>query len=137
MALRYPMIRQIVPRFLVSVLVVRSLIAVGFMLSVSNHGLELVFCDGPVSFKPVEHIANSQHAYGEHDHHAMGHAEDSQLHISPSCSDWSTSSLLVINNSIEFITFRQVTELIAPFNYKLVDPSFVSINLIRAPPYLV
>lgn len=137
MSLRHFITRRIMVRLLVSVIMVRSLIAVGFMLSVSGHGLELVFCDGPVSFKPVNNDISKRHVHGEHDHHSMGQAGDSQLYISPSCSDWSTSSLLVINNSIEFITPHQVTELISPVTLNFIDQSVSSINLIRAPPYLV
>lgn len=73
----------------------RSLIAPGFMLKASaEDGLTLVFCDGPVSMV----VSHDEHS--GHQHHGEGDAQK-EIHISPICSQWSTSSVLVFNSIIE------------------------------------
>ena len=121
--------RKTLTRLIVSMLYLRSLIATGFMLAVSGNGLEIIVCDGPVSIRP----AISEHS-GHENHHSTGHTENSKLHISPTCSDWSTSSLLVFNSLFELSIFDRYTNESILFEPIYVDESIDSINQIRAPP---
>ncbi len=75
-------------RLLITALVLRSLIAPGYMISTSAHdGLAIIFCDGPVSIASGK---NGDHA--DHHHHSDDPADASQeIHISPVCSHWSAS----------------------------------------------
>ena len=107
----------------------RSLIATGFMLAVSGNGLGIIVCDGPVSFRP----AVSEHSRHEH-HHTSGNTENSQLNISPTCSDWSTSSLLVFNSSYDASVSELYVYEVIQFESVFFDESLDSINQIRAPP---
>jgi len=116
-------------RLIVAMVFLRSLVASGFMLAISGSGLELIVCDGPVSFKP----AVSEYSGHEH-HHSSEHTENSQLHISPTCSDWSTSSLQVFNAFFELSLFDQHVSETIQFNTIYIDGSHDSINHIRAPP---
>lgn len=124
--------QKAIPRILVTMIFLRSLIATGFMLAVSTGSLELIVCDGPVSFVPITSENN-----GHEHHHSSGTSEKSQLHISPSCSDWSTSSLLVAIPFFELSVFELTPEKTIQFNAVPIDEFFDSINQIRAPPSLV
>lgn len=124
--------RKTISIILVTMVFLRSLIATGFMLGVSGSSLELIVCEGPVSFKS----ASLEHS-GHHHDHSSDHSDKSQLHISPSCGDWFTSSLLVAVTSFELSHFNLTPEKTIQFNALLVDESFDSINQIRAPPSLV
>jgi hypothetical protein len=123
--------RTTVPRILVTMILLRSLIATGFMLAVSDGSLELITCNGPVSFVSV--ASDSKH---EH-HNSSEHSEKSQLHISPSCSDWSTSSLLVGIPVFELPVLELAPEKTIRSNIVFIDESLNSINQIRAPPSVV
>lgn len=116
-------------RFIIAIVFLRSLIATGCMLSVSGVSLEIIICDGPVSFKPT--ISEGS---GHEHHHLQEHSEKSQLHISPICSDWSTSSLQVFNTFFELSVSNLLTFGIVRFIIFFFDKSFDSINQIRAPP---
>ncbi len=124
--------QKTIPRILVTMIFLRSLIATGFMLAVSGGSLGLIVCDGPVSF-----VSIASEKSGHEHHHSSDHAEKSQLHISPSCSDWSTSSLLVSVPVFELPVFELTPEKTIQSNVALIDESFDSINQIRAPPFLV
>ena len=87
------------PRILLYVVAIavflRSFIAPGYMLKASaEDGLGIIFCDGPVSLyiSPDEHTG--------HHHHGDGDAQK-ETHISPICSQWSTSSVLVFNSIVD------------------------------------
>jgi hypothetical protein len=74
--------------------VLRSLIAPGYMLSISaDGGLGLAFCDGPVAM----YQASDAHDHHNHD----GSDNDAESHISTSCSFWSTSSVVVFNSVLD------------------------------------
>lgn len=73
----------------------RSFIAPGYMLKASaEDGLAIIFCDGPVS------MYTPQDEHTGHHHHGEGDAQK-ETHISPICSQWSTSSVLVFNSIVE------------------------------------
>ena len=123
--------RKTLTRLIVAMVLLRSLIATGFMLAVSGIGLEIIVCDGPVSFRPTV-SENSGHKH----HHSSDHTENSQLHISPTCSDWSTSSLLVFNSLFELPVLELYVYEAVQFESIFIDESLDSINQIRAPPKL-
>ena len=76
-------------RLLAAAVVLRSLIAPGFMLSVSvDDGLGIVFCNGPAAI----HAPDNGHSGHHHDN--TGKTGD-QAHITPMCGHWSSSSLFV------------------------------------------
>ena len=73
----------------------RSFIAPGYMLKTSaEDGLSIIFCDGPVS------LYSTQDEHEGHHHHGDGDAQK-EIHISPICSQWSTSSVLVFSSIVE------------------------------------
>lgn len=77
-------------RLLVAAIVLRSLIAPGFMLSVSaDDGLNIVFCNGPVAV----HAPDNGHS-GHH--HADTGETGKQAHVTPMCGHWSSSSHYVV-----------------------------------------
>lgn len=86
-------------RSLLSVVLVavflRSFIAPGFMLKASTEdGLGIIFCNGPVSMVVLQDEHSGHHRHGDED-------AQKETHISPICSQWSTSSVLVFNSLIE------------------------------------
>ncbi len=121
------------PWLLALALVLRSFIAPGFMLSVGDdEGIRIIFCDGPVVVNVDQHDS--------HAHHHAGHVSqgDSSLHISPVCTDWSTSGAFAISISIEtfrFDTSHQQEEhsyYTSFFQYAVLHDHFI-----RSPPALV
>jgi len=82
---------RLLPWLLACALVLRSFIAPGYMLTASaEDGMGIIFCDGLVSL-----VSQSDHS-GHHHHHGSDEVQ-AEVHISPICSKWSTSGLLVIN----------------------------------------
>jgi hypothetical protein len=109
----------------------RSFIAPGYMLSVSaDDGLSIIFCNGPAGI----HSQNNDHA-NHHNHH--GDKGTQQNHISPACSFWSTSSLLVVAARIEPAPFI-VTGADRYVHYQpLLLPQFFDTSRVtRGPPAL-
>lgn len=81
---------RILPWLLASAVVLRSFIAPGYMLSASaEDGLGIIFCDGLVSL-----VLQTEQS-GHHHHHDSGEI-GTEVHISPICSKWSTSSILLV-----------------------------------------
>jgi hypothetical protein len=78
---------------IVAAVLLRSFIAPGYMLAVTGGDLRMTFCYGPVA------AAEAARDFGTHHHHPQSDpsgSEDTQsLYVSPSCSFWSASSLLV------------------------------------------
>ncbi len=113
----------------------RSFIAPGYMVSASaENGLGLILCNGPVSFN----IQQDQHS--EHHHHDNHSNDDvsNEIHISPICSHWSTSSLLVIDSlfkpeNVKAIHVKQHTQYIT----RLFQQVFNNNHDIRGPPSLI
>ena len=87
----------------------RSFIAPGFMLKASaEDGLDIIFCNGPVS----ANVSNDGHS--EHHHHGDTNKVKQEVHISPICSQWSTSSQLLSNTII--IPFQFNVKITTVFN---------------------
>lgn len=103
------------------------------MISASaEDGLGLVFCDGPVSLN----IQQDEHS--EHQHHGDNDDEAlKEIHISPICSQWSTSSLLVIHTLFEppFIISTRIKQQ-THYQTSLFQQFFDRTRNIRAPPVL-
>lgn len=115
----------------------RSFIAPGYMISASaEDGLGLIFCDGPVSLNIQQDQSSGHHA--EHQHHGNNDDEVQQeIHISPICSQWSTSSLLVINTLFNppFVISTRVKQ--HTYYQKLIlQQAFNNHRDIRGSPYL-
>ncbi len=108
--------------------VLRSMIAPGYMLSISaDGGLGLAFCDGPVAMYQADD-AHSHHNHGADD-------ESSESHISTTCSFWSTSSLLVFNTMLEVepvIAIRHQDQIV--YQAPNLQEFFASSRGIRGPP---
>ena len=113
--------------------VLRSFIAPGYMLSASaTDGLSIIFCNGPVSLD----VNSDDHAAHHHD----GNSDEiqQQVHISPTCGHWSTSSMLVFNTFQAQLLDGAITG-IYEYTYKplLLKRNSVNTRVIRGPPLLV
>ena len=128
---RYAKRMKLLPWLLSAVLVLRSFIAPGYMLSVSaENGLDIVFCNGPVS------IEGHMDRYGHH--HGDEHSTHGEKHLSPICSQWSTSSLLVFNAVFEAVVFdKSLAENIPAHSTLFFQRCFKNNHVIRGPPVLV
>ena len=109
----------------------RSFIAPGYMLAVTGGDLHLAFCYGPVA------AAQASQDHGEgHQHHASDAAGDeTTVYVSPSCSFWSTSSLLA--TGVPPVIAQAVPAAYhEPVSYDLFLPAgvFEDARAIRAPP---
>ena len=120
-------INRVFPWLLISALVLRSLIAPGFMLSVSAaDGLGIIFCDGPVL-----QTADTAH----HQHHDNGVDSQDTTVISPVCSQWSTSSVLVFNSGIDLLpTELPGTTIEDRYRPPAIPVTYTNQRIIRAPP---
>ena len=110
----------------------RSFIAPGYMLKASaEDGLGIIFCDGPVSL----YIPQDDHS--AHHHHGDDSDTQQETHISPICSQWSTSSLLVFNTIV--VPVRLDAERTV-YSYHYTTPYFQQYSdftrVIRGPPSL-
>ncbi len=113
--------------------VLRSFIAPGYMLSTSiEDGLGIVFCDGPVSLNTQQEDHSKHHNHGDDNDEAQ-----QEIYISPICSQWSTSSLLVINTLFvpAFIISTRVKQH-THYQTPLRQQFFDSTRDIRGPPSL-
>ncbi|NOG59302.1 MAG: hypothetical protein HND53_02300 [Proteobacteria bacterium] len=103
------------------------------MVSASaEDGLGLILCEGPVSYT-VQKDEDS-----EHDHHHSNDEASGELHISPVCSHWSTSSLLVINTLFEpanIITIQLLQK--TQYQTQLFQQDFNNNHDIRGPPFSI
>lgn len=120
------------PWLLAVAVLLRSFIAPGYMLTISSkEGLGIIFCDGPVS---LEH-GHDGHAAN---HHGGDDATQDEVHLSPICSQWSTSSLLVFTAIFEPELFDVIR---AEFDPGYNTPHFQQYScnnyVIRGPPTLV
>lgn len=114
-------------------ILLRSFIAPGYMLRTSaEEGFGIIFCDGPVT------VNIKQNDHTPHQHHGDDTDVNEEVHISPVCSQWSTSSQLVFHSELEPV--HPVTAGSGYFNhYKLTpyrkfsDPA----RIIRGPPVYV
>lgn len=92
---------KVFPWLLAAAVLLRSFIAPGYMLAASaGTGFAIIFCDGPVSINSK----NDEHA-AHHHYSDDGDQVRSEIHVSPVCSDWSTSGLLVFNAIFEPVLF--------------------------------
>ena len=83
-------------RLIALALVLRSFIAPGFMLDTSSgNGLAIIFCNGPAGL----YVPANDHA-NHHAHYGTDDGPPHQNHITPACSHWSTSSMLVFNSYV-------------------------------------
>lgn len=119
--------RQSLVPWLILGLVLRTLIAPGYMLSTAGaDGLRMVFCNGPAGL-PMQ-IVHGQHAAG------TGHDHDSARHAGPTCEFWSTSSLgfVTLDTPVSPLVMRHVMQAryLPRFTYSPATP----IRGIRAPP---
>ncbi len=118
----------------------RSFIAPGYMISASaENGLKLILCDGPVSLNVQQDQHSDHNAHNDHSAHNEHSNDDAsnEIHISPICSQWSTSSLLVINTLFEpanviAIHHNQQTQ----YQTRLFQQVFNNNHDIRGPPSL-
>lgn len=120
------------PWLLAAIVLLRSFIAPGYMFSVSAEaGLGIIFCNGPVSIYS-EHERHAAH------HHGDDHANQGGVHISPVCSDWSISSLLVFAPIFEPVLFdATLSDISVAYNTPFFQQYSVSPREIRGPPLLV
>ena len=123
---------RLFPWLLAMAVLLRSFIAPGYMLAISSEeGLGIIFCDGPVSLERghTDHAANS---------HDGDKATQDEVHISPICSQWSTSSLQVITAVFEPAVFDESRFEINRFsNTPYYQQYFCNKGIIRGPPALV
>ena len=117
---------RIFPWLLISALLLRSLIAPGFMLSVTaSDGLGIIFCNGPVQQSPDE---------VHYQHYGNGMDTQDTTVISPVCSQWSTSSVLVFNSGVDLLA-AEYPGTIVEDHYRPPSTSVTYNNQhIRAPP---
>lgn len=123
---------RILPWLLACAVVLRSFIAPGYMLSASaEDGLGIIFCDGLVSL-----VSQTEHS-GHHNHHDGGEAR-TEVHISPICSKWSTSSLLLVPDTDIVPIFTRFSSLReTPEHQPAVPRQFpASKRITRGPPAL-
>ena len=117
---------------LAAAVLLRTFIAPGYMLAASaDAGLRIIFCEGPVA------VESGQKQHAGHQH-GSEHANEGEIHISPICSQWSTSSLLVLN-VVVIPLFPEVFYKVEKQEY---EPRFYqslsnASHAIRAPPSLV
>ena len=79
-------------------LVLRSFVAPGFMLDTSSgSGLAIIFCNGPAGL----YVPASDYTEHRAHHHSPGDGSGHQNHITPACSDWSTSGMLVFDSYVD------------------------------------
>lgn len=121
--------------FIVISVFLRSFIAPGYMLkTTAEDGLGIIFCDGPVT------LYVSQDNHTAHTHHDGDNNSDVQneIHISPICSHWSTSSMLVFNTNIGPIRFDLKY---SAFNNNYITPIYREYSdntyTIRGPPVYI
>ena len=112
---------------LVSALLLRSLIAPGFMLSLSaGGGLGIIFCDGPVTL--------SEKA-GHHQHHDADLQTGDTILVSPICSQWSSSSVLAISTGLDLpgleLPHTGIEDRYLP---PAIPATYYQKQIIRAPP---
>ena len=119
---------------IVLALLLRSFVAPGFMLDTSSGtGLAIIFCNGPAGqYAPVSDYTN---------HHANHHGPDSGTrhhnHITPTCSHWSTSSMLVFDSCAEIKPLDTVlTDNVPQYVTALFIESVDSGQYTRGPPPL-
>ncbi len=95
----------------------------------AEEGLGIIFCDGPVTL----YIPQDDHS--GHHHHGSDSDVEQETHISPVCSQWSTSSVLVFNTVIEPV---QIDSIRSEFINHYVAPSYQEYSdftrVIRGPP---
>lgn len=115
-------------------LVLRSFIAPGFMLDTSSGNRPAItICNGPAGlFAPVgsytEHSAHHHVTDGKNAHHN---------HITPTCCNWSTSSMLVFDFFVEEIPVNanrtdNFPYYLTPLFLEYIDPA----RFTRGPPLL-
>ena len=75
----------------------RSFIAPGYMIRASADSFGIVFCDGPVS------VNVQQQDHPAHQHHGGDKKVNDEIHISPVCSQWSTSSQIVFDSLVAVV----------------------------------
>ena len=123
---------RIFPWLLAVAVLLRSFIAPGYMLGISSEeGLGIIFCDGPVTLER-----------GHADHNAHQHdgedATGSAVQLSPICSQWSTSSLLVFTAIFEPALFDVIrAEVDTFYNIPHYQQFYCNNCVIRGPPALV
>ena len=121
------------PWLLAAAVLLRSFVAPGYMLTVSAEtGPGIIFCNGPV-------FLNAHHDQHPSHHHAAGDGKArDDIHISPVCSDWSTSGLLVISAVFETVLFDAARTASGPeYTPPLFHLFSETTRAIRAPPALV
>lgn len=120
------------PWLLAVAVLLRSFIAPGYMLAISSdEGLGIIFCDGLVSIDRghADHAAN---------HHGGNDVTQDEVHISPICSQWSTSSLLVFTAIFEPVLFDVIrAEIDLGYNTPHFQQYSCNNCVIRGPPTLV
>lgn len=123
---------KLLPWLLACAVLLRSFIAPGYMLSASaEDGLGIIFCDGPASL-----VSESEHS--GHHHHDGGENQ-AGVHISPICSKWSTSSLLLVPYTDIVPVFALYSSLReTPDQQSAIPRQFpFSKRIIRGPPHVV
>jgi hypothetical protein len=120
------------PWLLAVAVLLRSFIAPGYMLAVSSEeGLGIIFCDGPVSLER----GHDDHAVN---HHGDEDATQDEVHISPICSQWTTSSLLVFTAIFEPGLFDAIrAEINTLYNTPHYQQYSCNNCVIRGPPSFV
>lgn len=131
--------------FLAIGMLLRSTIAVGYMLDTSpadGSFLSVMICEGPAGINAIPGLENNKHQHHHQNHtdHGDSHHEHdhaSQDHPMSSCSFWSSSSLSLFTGAL-------LNDSDAPFLFDKID-SFVNLNaslsfnktqFARAPPAL-
>lgn len=119
------------PWLLALAVLLRSFIAPGYMLFLSaDQGLGIIFCNGPVSIEG--HMNHSGHH-----HDADDQTSHTEKHLSPVCSQWSTSSLLVFNTVFEPVVFEKSnTENVVVYTTSYFKQYSFNIRVIRGPPVI-
>lgn len=102
------------------------------MISASaDDGLALIFCDGPVSL-----VSKGEgHASGHHHNSETGEAQQ-EVHVSPICTEWATSGILVVNTLFEPASvFEAISVEHTFYEVQPVEQSFYHTSYIRGPPH--
>lgn len=112
---------------LILTVILRTLIAPGYMLSTSAaDGMRIVFCNGPVGLPGHHHLGDPQE----------GGKTDGAHHVTPTCGFWSTSSHGFISYDIPSVPFVPLTNSEVDYRLLSVHQPLTSTRGIRAPPVL-
>ncbi len=122
-------------------LLLRSLIATGFMLDTSpadGRFLSIVVCEGPAS---INAIAGLSEQSNQHDHHQQheNHEDDheAQDHSFTACNFWSSSSQTLLANLLFFdATNKKLTSEVVVYQTQFIHHYSSNSRLTRAPPSL-